>query len=210
MKTDYRSVNTLLLSIFSIALFLTPKESKSRVGERRETIERRLFSSGGIIYRDDAAERNRQRGMPYLKYMDFLEGSAELRVYFKTSDGRSPSTSELDDKRMGEGWDVHVLYVNGQSILEVYKRSQAMTEHEVNHLLAQLAQGSFWKRLSKEEKAEEISVFGVDMLRDDGQVRAKMLGRNSILFVESDADVSLAKLSENDLQEKAPLSVEGF
>lgn len=210
MKYLHRSLSTLLLSTFALALFLIPKEGESRIGERRETIERRLSNSGGIVYRDDATERNRRRGMPYLKYIDYLGSSTEVRVYFKTSDGRRPSSSELDEKQMSEGWDLHVVFVNGKSVLEVYKRSQAMTEHEMNHLLAQQAQGSFWKRMGQEEEAAETSAFGVDMIRDDGDVRAKKLGGDSILFVESDVDVELAQLNESDLQEKAPVSVEGF
>ena len=187
-----------------------PQKVTARIGERREAIERRLFSSGGIVYRDDATLRNRQKGMPYLRYLDYLEGSADVRVYFKTPDGRKPASSELKEKTMGDGWDLHIIYVGGRSILEVYQRNQAISEHEMNYLLTKQAQGSFWKRLEKEEKVEVISAFGFDMIRDDAAVRAKKVMGNSILFVDSDADEGLAKLNESDLQEKAPISVEGF
>lgn len=209
MKYPYLSSAILPLLLCLSGSWL-PQSVEARIGERRESLERRLFSSGGIIYRDDAIQRNRQRGMPYMKYRDYLGGSAEERVYFKTADGRSPSSSELDEKKMGDGWDLHVVYVNGASVLEVYKRSQAMSEHERNHLLVQLSQGSFWRVLEKSEKAETVSAFGIDMVRDDGKVRAKKIGNDAILVVESDIDESLAELNESDLQKKAPVSVQGF
>ncbi|HBR93295.1 MAG TPA: hypothetical protein DEA90_03935 [Opitutae bacterium] len=184
--------------------------SDARIGERRDSIERRLFASGGIVYRDDAIETTRRRGMPYVKYLEYLSGSSDVRIYFKTSDGRRPASSELEERRMSNGWDLHVVYVGGKSVIEVYKRSQGITEHEFNHLMALHAEGSFWKRVSQEEKAEEVSAFGFDMLRDDGQVRAKKIGADAVMFVDAEADVRLAQMNTSDLQEKAPVSVEGF
>ena len=51
---------------------LLPTTSYARIGERRESIERRLFSSGGIVYRDDTIEENRRKGMPYAQYLEYL------------------------------------------------------------------------------------------------------------------------------------------
>ncbi|WPJ94843.1 hypothetical protein SH580_15530 [Coraliomargarita algicola] len=183
---------------------------EARIGERRESIESRLFTSGGIVYRDETIESSRRKGMPYLKYFDYLPGSSDVRLYFKTADGRRPTSSELDDKRMSNGWDLHVVYINGKSAIEVYKRSEGITEHEFNHLMALHAGGSFWKRLSKEDKAEAVSAFGFEMVRDDGRVRAKKIGGDAVMFVDSEVDVRLAELNTSDLQEKAPVSVEGF
>lgn len=200
------------LSVFAGLLItsLLPSSLDARIGERRESIERRLFSSGGIVYRDDTIEESRRKGMPYAQYLEYLPSSSDLRIYFKTSDGRRPTSSELSDRRMSAGWDLHVVYVNGKSAIEVYKRSQGMTEHEFNRLMAIHAQGSFWKRLSKEDKAETVSAFGFEMIRDDGLVRARKLGRDSVLFFDTKIDLELAEMKTSDLQEKAPVSVEGF
>ena len=187
-----------------------PSSLDARIGERRESIERRLFSSGGIVYRDDTIEESRRKGMPYAQYFEYLPSSSDVRIYFKTSDGRRPTSSELSDRRMSAGWDLHVVYVNGKSAIEVYKRSQSMTEHEFNRLMAIHAQGSFWKRLSKEDKAEMVSAFGFEMIREDGLVRARKLGRDSVLFFDTKIDLELAEMKTSDLQEKAPVSVEGF
>lgn len=210
MKYRFFSAPVICVCFVCTGFFSLLQDAEARVGERRESLERRLFDSGGIIYREDSTQENRQRGMPYLKYMDYLGSSAELRIYFKTADGRSPSSTELDAKNMGAGWDLHVVYVGGKSILEVYKRSQAMSEHELNHLLVQQGQGSFWKVLGKEEKSEVVSAFGFDMIRSDERLRSKKMGGDAILFVDSGIDETLAKLNESDLQNKAPVSVNGF
>jgi hypothetical protein len=189
---------------------ICPSTLNARIGERRESIERRLFASGGIVYRDDTIESSRQRGMPYLKYLDYLPDSYDVRIYFKTADGRRPTSSELEDKKMSSGWDLHVVYIGGKSVVEVYKRSQGITEPEFNYLMTLHGEGSFWKRLDKEEKAEVVSAFGFEMIREDGQVRAKKIGSDSVMFVDSEVDIKLAELNANDLQDKAPVSVEGF
>ena len=88
---------------------LLPTTSYARIGERRESIERRLFSSGGIVYRDDTIEESRRMGMPYTQYLEYLPSSSDVRIYFKTSDGRRPSSSELSDGRMSAGWDFFEL-----------------------------------------------------------------------------------------------------
>ncbi|MDQ8194976.1 hypothetical protein QEH59_11105 [Coraliomargarita sp. SDUM461004] len=199
---------TVFAGLMITSLF--PLTVDARIGERRESIERRLFGSGGIVYRDEDIESSRRKGMPYLKYFDYLPSSSDIRIYFKTADGRRPASSELEEKRIAAGWDLHVIYVNGESRIEVYKRSQAITEPELNHLLALHAEGSFWKRLSKEEKAKVVSAFEFDMVRDDGRVRAKKLGGNAIMFFDTEVDTRLAAMNTSDLQEKAPMSVEGF
>ena len=202
----------IIASIFAglVIASILPSTLDARIGERRESIERRLFSSGGIVYRDDTIEESRRRGMPYTQYLEYLPSSSDVRIYFKTSDGRRPTSSELSDRRMSAGWDLHVVFVNGKSAIEVYKRSQGMSEQEFNRLMAIHAGGSFWKRLDKEDKDEVVSAFGFDMIRDDGLVRARKLGRDSVLFFDTEIDVKLAEMKTSDLQEKAPVSVDGF
>ncbi len=210
MKCPTRIVPSLLVLLATVAGLSVPSSADARIGERREAIERRLFATGGIVYRDDVIEAARQRGMPYMKYMDYLPGSAEVRIYFKTDDGRRPISSELDAKRVSAGWDLHVLFVNGVSLAEVYKRSQGMSEFEFNQLLAIHADGSFWRRATPEDLEEMESAFGMNMVRDDGLIRAKKLGGDTLMVVDSEFDAKLAELNENDLLERAPVSVKGF
>ncbi len=201
------------LVLVAVGLFINsicPSFLDARIGERRESIERRLFGSGGIVYRDDEIEESRRKGMPYMRFFEYLSNSADVRVYFKTADGRRPTSSELEGRRLSAGWDLHVVYVNGKSAIEVYKRSQGITEFEFNQLLALHAGNSFWKKVSEEEMAETVSAFSFAMVRDDGLVRAKRLGNDSLMFFDTDVDIKLAEMNTSTLQEQAPVSVEGF
>ena len=201
----------LLVIIASAAIhILFPSTADARIDERRESIERRLFASGGIVYRDDEIESSRRRGMPYMRYLQYLPSSANIRIYFKTSDGRRPTSSELEQRRMAAGWDLHVVYVDGKSVIELYQRSKGMTDFESNHLLNLHTEGGYWNRPSKEEKEELVSAFGFDMVRSDGRVRAKKIGGDKFMFVEAETDERLAEMNTNELLESAPISVEGF
>ncbi len=157
-------------------------------------------------------EENRRKGMPYLQYLELLPSSSDVRIYFKTADGRRTKPSELEDKQVHSGWDLHVVYVNGQSAIEVYKRSKKMNDFELNQLLVLHGGRSFWRKIDKEEvkEKEEDSVFGYDMVRDDGAVRARKLGGEGIMFFDAQTDMRLAEVNANILQQKAPISVGGF
>lgn len=210
LKYPIQLGGTVLLAASVVFTSICPATADARIGERRESIERRLFGSGGIVYRDDAIEESRRKGMPYLRYFEYLPGSSDVRIYFKTADGRRPTSSELEDKRMSAGWDLHVVYVGGKSAIEVYKRSQGITDFELNHLLALHSEGGYWKRPSKEEMEDVVSAFGFEMIRSDGRVRAKKLGGDGLMFVDSEVDAKLAELNTSNLQESAPVSVDGF
>lgn len=210
MKYPKRILPLFAFSAIVLSGMFTPNHSEARIGETMRSIEGRLLSSGGIIYRDDAVEANRRRGMPYTRFSDYLPSSTEIRIYFKTDDGRKPTSSEVDSNKMSAGWDLHVVYMSGKSVMEVYKRSQSMTEFEFNQLLAIQGGGSFWKKAEKEEQKEMKSAFGVDMVRDDGAVRAKKVSGDTLLVIDAVIDEKLAGLKESDLLGKAPLSVSGF
>jgi hypothetical protein len=207
---------SFLLGLIGAGLSFSALSStaEARIGERKESIERRLFSSGGIMYRDDVVEASRRKGMPYLNYLELMSSSTDVRVYYKTADGRRPSSKELEERRLLPGWDLHVLYVDGKSAIEVYKRSQAMTDYELNQLLTLQAQGSFWKRVDKRAQAAEgkeppPSAFGYEMELDNGSIRAKKMG-NGLMVFDARLDAMLATMQDSDHQEKAPISVNGF
>lgn len=202
-------------SLFFVACLMQPHSADARIGESRDGFERRLFTSGGIVLRDEDERTSRRQGGPYTSYMKYLGGSAEARVYFKTDDGRKPSQSDVADKALGSGWEVHVLYVNGKSVFELYKRvGSSSSEYETNALLGILGGGGFWKEAEKptaEDDKEDapITAFGFDYIRSDGEVRAKKSGGGLMVF-QKQLDEFLAKKHETTLLEKAPLSVQGF
>lgn len=197
---------------------MPPHSADARVGERRDALERRLLAAGGIVFRDEDERTNRRQGGPYSKYMDYLGGSAEVQVYFKTDDGRQPRQSEVAEKTLGSGWEVHVLYVNNKSVLELYKRvGSGTSEYEINALLGLLGGGGFWKEpeipaedlVATEEEEPPPTAFGFDYVRSDGEVRAKKVGGGLMVF-QRQLDEYLAKQHESELLQKAPKSVRGF
>jgi hypothetical protein len=197
-----------------VTLSALSSTAEARIGELQESIERRLYASGGIMYRDDVVEASRRKGMPYLKYLELMSSSTDVRIYYKTADGRRPASKELEEKRVLPGWDLHVLYVDGKSAIEVYQRSQAMSDYELNQLLTLQAQGSFWKKIEKAPKGSDKgeappSAFGYEMELDNGSLRAKKMGNGFMIF-DARLDAMLARVQDSDLQEKAPLSVGGF
>ena len=183
--------------------------AQGRIGESISTIESRLFRSGGIIYRDDATELNRQRGLPYVAHLELMP-EAKLRIYFKSADGSKPKSSDMDPKRASPGWDIHVLYVGERSVLEVYKRSSSMTTSEFNQLLKLQAGESYWTKLSRPAEGEgRLSVFGCDMEREDEMVRAKRLG-SALLLVTKEIDEELARRKALQEEADAPISLMGL
>ena len=61
-----------------------------------------------------------------------------------------------------------------QSVLEIYKRSEKITEFEFIHLLNLQSNGSFWEKKSDNELEDnEYSTFGFELLRNDKMLRAK-------------------------------------
>jgi len=194
------------------ACLLLPRAADARVGERRESFERRLFSNGGIIYRNKEERSTRRQSGPYTAYMDYLGSSAEVRVYFKSDDGRQPTQTDLEKNTLGSGWEVHVLYVSGKSVLELYKRvGSSASEYETNALLGILGGGGYWKEAEPPLEEEEAppSAFGFDYVRSDGEVRAKKSGGGLMVF-QKQLDEFLAKKHESTLLEEAPVSVQGF
>ena len=134
---------------FSCFSFLVTKTS-ARIGESRTTIQKRLFSSGGAEFREESIVNSKTRGMPYAKYEEFFPKSTEIRVYHKTTDG---SHSKLS----GSGWELHVLYVNGVSELEIYKKSQKISEFEMIYLLNFQSSSSYWKKSRESEKKRTLN-----------------------------------------------------
>lgn len=200
-----------LLYFFLVGLLIPAflPQVEGRIGETRDQIERRLLSSGGIVYRDEATKSNRLRGMAYVSYLDLMP-EAELRIYFKSADGSQPKSSEMNPRYASAGWDLHVLYIGGRSVLEVYKRSSSMTEMEFNRLLKLQAGNSYWKRLeSRAQDEEHLSIFGCNMEREDGLARASRRG-STLLIVSLTLDEELARRKTQQETEDAPTSVNGF
>ena len=192
-----------------VLLFTFVNLADARIGETSSTIEARVINSGGLQYRDESMKNNRQQGMWYPGFL-YLMRNFELKIYFKSADGRKPKSSDMSPRRMSSGWDLHVIYIGGRSVFEAYRRSTSMTDFELNQILKLQAGNSYWKKIgSSESDSDFISIFGCNLERADGAIRALRRG-NDLIFIDSDLDTALAKKRQEDQQNSAPRSVMGF
>tara|TARA_B100002019_G_scaffold191399_1_gene165551 strand:+ start:19 stop:630 length:612 start_codon:yes stop_codon:yes gene_type:complete len=182
-----------------------------RIGEDRLAFEQRLNVSGGYQYREESVLSNRKRGMPYLKYLDFLPSRSELRIYYKTLDGRKPLAKEIKVSSMLEGWDIHVIFVEGKSVFEIYRRSSKINEFEFSALLRIQTENSFWEKASEiQDQDAPETAFGFDYMRNDKKLRAKRMGSSSLLFLSTQFDKFLNQEFKKEQMEALPLSIKGF
>ncbi len=215
-------------------LCLVPFYLIGRIGDTRSKLESRLLQSNGIVLRDDDVLELRQTGMPYLEYEEYFPKPYEVRLYFKSSDGRRPKPDELGSSKLNQvfdrrpppkkplnsqktqekrldGWELHVLYVEGISALELYKKTDGITEHELNHLLGLQSGNSFWVKRSAQDLPEgKVTALGFDLAREDDYIRSKRLSQNAIMFFRTKTDEFFFMSRQKEQTELAPESVKGF
>ena len=184
---------------------------EARIGETRLTIEKRLLKSGGYQYRDDKILLNRKRGMPYSKFEEYFPEKADLRIYYKTIDGKKPLSKDVRASGMLEGWNLHILFVQGKSVIELYKRSDRITEFEFIQLLNLQSGNSFWEKKSENDlEPGQFSTFGFDFQRNDQVLRAKKMGTNTVMIFSTSFDHLMKKNIREEQMNDAPSSVDGF
>lgn len=204
----YLNLFGLLQSLCVVLILnsLAPHIVQARIGESHDSLEGRLMRAGGIKYQEEGKLMEK---MPYRPALALLSGAVDLRVYYKSADGRKPGLSKLKSHGGVPGWQLHVIYAGGKSVLEVYKRGQSISEFELNSLLTVHAQGSYWKKVEKRGELPP-SFFGFDLVSADGKVRAKKLGGDGIMFFDAERDMQLKAMSTESMQQAAPQSVLGF
>ena len=202
-------IPTRLIILSLIFILLSP--IYARIGEERLELEKRLNVSGGLQYREERVLSNRRRGMPYQKYLDYLPEHSQIRVYYKTLDGKKPVAKEMKASGMLEGWDVHIIFVEGKSVLEIYRRSSSINEFEFSALLRLQTGQSFWeKRDTNDENDETVTAFGFDYERNDKKLRAKKLGSNMMLICSAPFDKFIKQEFLDKQMESLPASIKGF
>ena len=205
---------TSMKSCFAMSLFISLlclNNAIARIGEDRLSIERRLLKSGGYQYRDDKTIENRKRGMPYVKFEEYFPDKLDLRIYYKTIDGRKPLSKDIKPSAMLEGWNLHILFIQGKSAIEVYKRSEKITEFELIHLLNLQSGNSFWEKKSHNDlETGKLSTFGFELERNDKILRAKKIGSNGVMIFSTIVDHQLKKNIRDEQMGEAPSSIDGF
>ena len=202
-----------IVNLLTLTLIVTQtgQHLGARIGDERLALEKRLLRSGGFQYREEQVLANRRKGMPYVKFEEYFPDRADMRIYYKTIDGRKPLSKDIKTSTMLEGWNLHVLFVQGKSVMEVYRRSENITEFEFIHLLNLQSGNSFWEKKSDKDLDEnEFSTFGFELQRNDKLLRAKKIGSNAVMIFSSRFDHLIKKTIRDDQMDNAPTSTEGF
>ena len=218
-----------------LGLIIFPYAVHARVGETQEAIEHRLLQPGlGKLYprladspkdnnkdspKDNNKDGNRERPKkkdedPLADIRPFLPGDTHEMFYWK-----SAVANQLSNET---GWKIDVLYFNGHSALEAYKRvGDTLSEFEIRGILSVNRGASSWKKIVSDGVG--VSGIGYDYQLEDGSMRAK-LQDNWIIVFSTKLDNYIvqqqqsAKAANDLLQEqqkrqqalKAPESISGF
>ncbi|MBC2593180.1 hypothetical protein H5P28_02795 [Ruficoccus amylovorans] len=189
----------------------------ARIGESRSSLENRLFKDrkGVKVPARDQSNWITHKSVPYRALYEFFPDGIEEAVYYKIAEDGQATTADVNENQFPDGWMLHVVYKNGQSVFEAYRRNGAgITRYEEEAILVVNQGGSHWQRVNAKEA--KPSVFGYNLERADGQVRAQLRGNYLLVYrVEFDEVVKAGKDeadAETDAEKKdeAPKSVEGF
>ena len=206
------SQTQIFSALFSKQLAFNGEFFGSRDWKSRSELERRLFNSGGIVYRDDNIKSNRLLRYALHEVYGIL---CRIRLKFgfiiRLRMGVSQNLLTWK-KRVQPGWDIHVLYVQRNFLAsKCTSVTQADNDDpEMKLLLTTLAQGSYWEKVDSKGSNKEVlpSAFGFNMERKDGKVRGRQEGRQDMVMVfDVDFDSRLAEMQILDDQEQAPIEV---
>ncbi|MEM0967563.1 MAG: hypothetical protein AAGJ81_15550 [Verrucomicrobiota bacterium] len=211
-------------AFFALSLLL-PSFAEARIGESRSQLERRLLRESGkglLVKDDDLEDFHRERFDAYGAVLALEDENWEHVLYFKINETVIPSSARLwiknDAGRRSEkpnprpdGWLLHVIYLNGVSVLETYVRSSALTEIETNGILEINSGGSQWMKGAPPEEDGVIqpTVFPANIYTKDFGVYGEMKG-NEILLYDPRLDEMIHAARLEKAEEEAPMSLHGF
>lgn len=217
-----------MLNKFIFLLLVSPIVLFARIGENQKVIEKRLDKSHAGDAYDESAQENLKSRVSYKKIFPHLEKmnqDYEIVVYWKSDDGEAPSKLKLP-KPMKIGWDYHVVYLKGVSVLEYYKKNGGVkiNDFELSGLFLINAKSELkpYKPTFTEEnpqKKEDKSYIGYNYKNESGSIRAMFNPRSKIdlMIFNNKLDQRLLLLndsiqSEQKIENKKNLrnSLEGF
>jgi hypothetical protein len=198
------------------AVLILCSTAQARVGESRSSLESRLLKDRTAVKVPSRLQEKllNDRSVPYRALYEYFPESAEQEVYYKLSEDGQATTADLETT-FPDGWMVHVVYLNGQSVFEAYRRNGAgITRYEEEGILMVNMGGSHWQRVNP--KDVQNTAIGCSLERTDGEVRAIRKG-NFLIVYRTEFDEAVKKLqdeanaeSDAEAQENAPDSLRGF
>lgn len=205
-----------LATSFTLAFFAC-SIAVARIGDTPEQMSSRLVQTnvGKTFYwPKDMAPREKERQLreiPLSGFSHLLPTAAEEwkeQIFWKSALHRQPSDED--------GWRVHVYYLNGRSVVELYRRvGKPLNDFEINGILGRMRGNQTWRRVPKKEgQKQEDSILGYDFaLGEEGAdvLRARKQGDWLIVFHKRFDDYLAARKArwdETETQRKAELAVE--
>jgi len=180
-------------------------------------------SDRGLEINDDELQQFHRNRAPVSGWVGVIAEELEYKLYFKTNGDISPSTHWLYNRNANgkrgdkpipspDGWVLHVLFLNGVSVLEYYSRSQSLTEVETTGILAFNAGSSNWERgkpPGDDDSVIQPQVLPVNHYRKDLNIYAFISG-NSILLYDPRLDERVHQEMVFKAQVDGPASLDGF
>jgi hypothetical protein len=198
---------------------------EARVGESQAAIEARLLGTDRAAkYTIKAKAKNgeslleqKQRAFRFKHIFTYLpEGSKpEIAVYYKAVGDQVASLAVMESEGTPPGWEYTIYFHNNISQIEIYKRSQALNQLEINGLLnMNKTPDQRWLKAEdiKDENGEVRkldSVLGYTHVRSDGAMRC-ILDGSSIVMFSSKFDENLFDAKKRKELETLPDSLKGF
>lgn len=203
--------------------------ARARIGDTPDQMSARMLQPNlGKIFSwpKDMPPRERERAQkesPLSPFAHLLPGQGEEwqeQIFWKSALHRQLSQDD--------GWRVHVYYLKGRSVVELYRRvGQPLNEFEINAILGRMRGNLTWRRIPKKEQEKPAdTVLGYDYeLGDEGAetLRARRQGDWLVVYHKRFDEYLMARRArweETEAQRKAeqaalnektaPVSVEGF
>lgn len=217
-----------MVAQFGFGLALGWSGVEARIGDTPEQMSARLLQPNlgkNFTWPKDLRPQEKERQQkenPLSNLMHLFPTSAEdwrEQIFWKSALHRQLSEDD--------GWRVHVYYLKGRSVVELYRRvGQPLNDFEIHGILGRMRGNQTWRRVPKKEGPATDSLIGYDFeLGEDGAeaLRARRQGDWLIVYHKRFDDYlaarkarweeteALRKAEQAVEQEKtAPVSVEGF
>ncbi len=170
---------------------------QGRLGETKDTIDSRLRNSNsGDSYRREVQETKARQG-PYARMLPMLEAAGiefEVHVWWNADGDSRLRDVDLSRPRTNSGWDYFVVFFDGRSVLEGYRRNSGnISVYERDELLRR----NFGTDdvIEHSEPLRDGSYFTWQYESDDGTMRGVMSGRNQLMVFKSEFDRHLAEMN---------------
>ncbi|MDZ4198905.1 MAG: hypothetical protein U1E27_06425 [Kiritimatiellia bacterium] len=186
----------LWIALALCALMALP--AQARLGENQQAIHRRLRSkNSGDLYEKEIQETKAKQG-PFTRMLPMLETArlqVEIRVWWKNDKDSRLRDTDLSRPRALSGWDYFVVFINGESVLEGFRRNTGNISLYERDALLKL---NFRAESYKEHKQPllENSFFTWQFESEDGTARGVLVGANQLMVFSTAFDQRLAELNQ--------------